>query len=179
MTILDIYVDGSSSKNGTPDCFAGWSVAIPDFLGKTIIQYGNLPAPSSNNKGEIMGVLLAVTMFHNQTKFKPIIHTDSQYVVKSCNEWRHKWKRDFYQGIKNKQLLVPLFDMLDADKSGVEIVWVKAHVGIPGNEMADEYCGYGKANRDLSVETDNKSIKFLEYNKLLERFPKYETTYIN
>ena len=179
MTKLEIYTDGSSSKNGTPECYAGWALAIPDFEGKTMIQYGDLPAPSSNNKGEIMGVLLAVQMFHKQTKFSPIIYSDSQYVVKSCNEWRHKWKRDNYSGVKNKQLLIPLFEMLDADLSGLKIVWVKAHNGTPGNELADEYCGYGKIKRDMSVHYENKLVTFIEYNKLIERFPKYETTYNN
>lgn len=162
MTPIHIYTDGSSRLNGKPDCTAGWAMAIPDFQGRMFIRYGHLPAPSSNNKGEIMGVLYAMSLFSKQNKFQPIIHSDSQYVIKSCNEWRHNWARSNFSGIKNRNLLVPLFNMLDESTCRQELIWVKGHAGLRGNELADEFCDYGCRQVIMDKNDHISNIKYID-----------------
>lgn len=155
--MIKIYTDGSSSKNGKPECFAGWAMCA--VIGeKKFIRYGYLPPPSSNNKGEIMGVLYGMLMFH-KSSLELAFLSDSQYVVKSINEWRHAHKKTRYDGIKNADLLVPLYDMWDEhDKS--RIGWVKGHNGDPGNELADYWAGKGKIQ---SVQSCKDAYMDLEY----------------
>lgn len=166
MIPVDIYCDGSSAANGKPECTAGWAMVIPNFRGKMFVRYGHLPPPSSNNKGEILGVLYAMSIFSKQSAFSPTIYSDSQYVVKSCNEWRHKWKLSDYFGIKNEALLVPLFNMIDASSCNPKIVWVKGHAGLKGNELADEFCGLGRQKIIRDKKDDVSDIQYVEFSSL-------------
>lgn len=158
---LDVWTDGSSKDNGKPSCVAGWSAAF--MMGqKTYIRYGHLEAPSSNNRGEIMGVLYTILQFKHKKDWQIQIQSDSQYVVKSINEWRHKWKKSNYEGIKNPDLLIPLFDAWD-EHGNASIKWVKGHAGIHGNELADEYAGYGTMNFDAEISNEAYDVKQIIY----------------
>lgn len=162
--IIDIWTDGSSMHNGKPNCFAGWSAVF--MMGdKTYIRYGHLSPPSSNNRGEIMGVLFAMMLLKHKKDWKLEIYSDSQYVVKSVNEWRHKWKRNNYQGIKNPDLLIPLFNAFD-EHGNATIQWVKGHAGIRGNELADEYAGLGMQNYDRTMSNDVYDIMMINERKI-------------
>lgn len=176
-----IYTDGSSRKNGKPECTAGWSMVayvgceehhgtingkptIRYTGGKTFVRYGHLPAPSSNNQGEIMGVLYGILKF-GKSNWDLEFHSDSQYVEKSINEWRHKHRRTHYAGIKNADLLVPLYDAWDTHGRST-IKWVKGHAGHQGNEAADEYAGYGVDNLKRERSDDQQNIQIVDYKEI-------------
>jgi ribonuclease HI len=166
MTPILIFTDGSSKANGKPECIGGWSMVIPNFQGKMFVRYGQLPAPSSNNKAEIMGVLYALSIFSKSPQFKPIIHSDSQYVVKSCNEWRYGWAKSNYEGIKNRALLVPLFELIDKSINRPDLQWVKGHAGNHGNELADEFAGLGKSGTIRDKNDAVSNIRYVPYEEL-------------
>lgn len=166
MIPVDIYTDGSSSMNGKPECIAGWAFVIPNFNGKLFIRYGHLPAQSSNNKGEIMGVLLACDLFSKQSRFVPVISSDSQYVVNSCCVWRKKWAITDYVGVKNINLLKPLFDAIDRSPNTPMIKWVRGHDGNVGNELADKWCGMGKKMEIININDATQDIKFIPHTEL-------------
>jgi ribonuclease HI len=158
---ITVWTDGSSHHNGKPNCVAGWSAVF--MMGKkTYIRYGHLPAPSSNNRGEICGVLYAIQTFNHRKDWELEIYSDSQYVVKSINEWRRKWKLHNYVGIKNEDLFVPLFNAWD-EHGNASISWVRGHTGVRGNELADEYAGMGSNNEHLFVSNDAYDIKRIEW----------------
>jgi ribonuclease HI len=162
---IQVWTDGSSHKNGKPDCVAGWSAVF--MMGKkTYVRYGHLPAPSSNNRGEIYGVLYSLMRFKERKDWELDIYSDSQYVVKSINEWRHKWKRHDYVGIKNEDLFVPLFNAWD-EHGNSKINWVRGHTGVRGNELADEYAGMGTRQDRTVVMNDAYDIRFIEYGSNL------------
>ena len=157
---IEIYTDGSSMHNGKPDCVGGWSACY--VMGKKkYIRYGHLPAPSSNNRGEIYGVLYTIMTFVNKPDWKLHIYSDSQYVVKSINEWRHKWKKKNYDGVMNADLVLPMFDAWDKH-GNAEISWVKGHMGNAGNELADEFAGCGMRNIDRTMKSDYIDIVKVE-----------------
>lgn len=165
-TIVEVFCDGSSSRNGKPDCIGGWCLAIPDFNSKQFIRYGYLPEGSSNNKAEIMGVLKACEIFSKQDRFLPVIYSDSQYVIKSCNEWRESWSKSNYEGVKNINLLKPLFDFIDTSPNKPILKWVKGHAGNIGNELADKFCGMGKRQEIVNQKDDKVDIRFIPYSEL-------------
>ena len=160
---LEVYTDGSSMHNGKPNCYGGWSAAFV-MNNKTYIRYGHLPVPSSNNRGEIYGVLYTIMTFKARKDFKIKIFSDSQYVCKSINEWRHKWKRNNYDGVKNPDLLIPLFNAWD-EHGNATIEWVKGHNGHPGNELADEYAGCGMRSVDRTTNNAHFDIQMIEEKK--------------
>lgn len=157
---IEIWTDGSSKDNGKPNCVAGWSCVF--FLGgKMYVRYGHLGAPSSNNRGEIMGVLYAMKMLKDKPEWQLDIHSDSQYVVKSITEWRRKWAVNKYEGVKNIDLLLPLFNEWDA-RGNATIKWVKGHAGTRGNEIADQFAGYGMKNYASEKADALVNIKMVE-----------------
>ncbi len=166
MIDIQIYTDGSSQHNGKPNCIAGWAMVIPNFRGKMFIRYGNLPAPSSNNKGEIVGVLYALSIFANQTTFHPEIFSDSQYVVNSVTNWANNWEKINYEGIKNRALIMPMHQLYKNNKCKVALKWVKGHAGLHGNELADEFCSYGRQSKIMDKQDDVSDIKFISHDKL-------------
>lgn len=160
---IEVWTDGSSIDNGKPNCVGGWSAVF--MMGrKTFIRYGHLPAPSSNNRGEIYGVLYTMMRFQDRRDWEIQIYSDSQYVVKSINEWRHKWKKTDYAGIKNPDLFIPLFQAWDFH-GNCKIDWVKGHAGTRGNEMADEFAGAGSKNIDRTMVTDFTDIMKVDEKK--------------
>ena len=164
---IEVWTDGSSHKNGKPDCIAGWSAVF--MMGKkTYIRYGHLEAPSSNNRGEIFGVLYTLSSFQARKNWELEFHSDSQYVVKSINEWRRKWKLHNYVGIKNEDLFVPLFNMWD-ERGNAEISWVRGHIGVRGNELADEYAGMGTRKQNVRVVNDAYDISFIDSRDVLTK----------
>lgn len=163
--MLNIYTDGSSKANGKPECTAGWAF-YTNINGKEIIRYGHIPAPSSNNQGEILGVLFGSIVFKDYLNKVNFI-SDSQYVVKSLNEWRHKHAKTNYDGIKNIHLLLPLYKNWDSNGK-MSIEWTKGHAGNIGNEKADEWCGLGCKQIVRNVSNDFSNIKYIEYNQIQE-----------
>lgn len=156
---IEIYTDGSSIDNGKPTCVGGWSCVF--YIGKKMyVRYGHLTAPSSNNRAEITGVLYAITTLQDKP-WSITIHSDSQYVVKGINEWRHNWKKKNYDGVKNIDLLLPLYNAWDKHGSA-KIEWVRGHIGISGNETADKYASYGSRNVNMNHITENVNIQMLE-----------------
>lgn len=158
--MIEIFTDGSSRKNGKPDCTAGWSAIILNLNGKTYINYGHLKAPSSNNRGEIGGVFYMSHLFKD-TKHPIKFISDSQYVVNSVGVWRHKWKLDGYKGIKNSDLLIPIFNIWD-NNPNFSIEWVKGHSGNIGNEIADRWCGKGVNNIIEKSYVETMVVKFIK-----------------
>lgn len=160
---LEVWTDGSSLHNGKPNCVGGWSACF--MMGeKTFVRYGHLPAPSSNNRGEIYGVLYTMMTFKEKRDWQIQIYSDSQYVVKSINEWRHGWKRNKYAGIKNPDLFLPLFKAWDYH-GNCRIDWVKGHAGTHGNELADEFAGCGMRKVLRESNSPSYNIQMVEEQK--------------
>jgi ribonuclease HI len=156
---IEIYTDGSSMFNGKDNCYAGWA-AVFYLNDKQYVRYGHLPAKSSNNKGEIYGVLYAMNLFKEKKDWQIQIYSDSLYVVKAINEWRKAWERRDYCDVKNMDLFEPLFAAWD-QHGNAKISWVKGHKGNVGNEAADEYAGMGLRNIEKNLTSDKLDVMML------------------
>lgn len=133
---IEIWTDGGTSNNGKADSFGGWAfVAMED---KPVIGFGNqVPGYCTNNRCEIMGVIAALITY-GAPGVKLTIKSDSEYVVKTVNQWRLNWHRKRHQAsIKNKSLFEKLFHLVDTNN--VKLEWVRGHSGILGNEIADKW----------------------------------------
>lgn len=163
--MIEIYSDGGS--NPKTNQAAGWAIAVkPLSTEQWRVFYGHLAPPSTNNIGEMTGVINSLKLLwafsgRGERRIpKATIFSDSQYALKSVLEWRPKWE---YQGFpdKNTDLIKELFRMYDLVCSicELELKWVKGHNGNVGNELADDWAGNAKRDSNFLVETEKLSAK--------------------
>lgn len=165
---IEVYTDGASSFPSTPKAVAGWSLAIPDLKGTQFIRYGHIPR-GTNNQGEIFGSYYLLHLLHKRKDLKFKIYSDSQYTIKSVTEWRKKWRLTNYEGIKNTNLLVPLFDMWDKH-GGCSYQWVKGHTDNPGNVLADKYAVMGKKRQVDNRKEEGINVRYVPFEEVAELF---------
>lgn len=97
------------------------------------------PIPEgTNNVSELTACILALEALKEPCKV--ILHTDSQYCIKSMTQWLSGWKSRGWRtankgAVKNVELIKRLDELCQIHT--VEWVWVKGHNGDLGNERAD------------------------------------------
>ncbi len=152
-TGIHIFCDGACEPNPGS---GGWGVAVYRD-GREIAALSGGLGETTNNVMELTGMLEAIQwLIDHFMKDQPAtIWCDSQYVVKGCNEWRHNWKRNGWSKrkpnspkhaegeIKNLDLWKAIDEALNKC-SALTVAWVKGHVGIEGNERADELSLIGR-----------------------------------
>lgn len=128
-----IYSDGSCLGNPGPG-----GVGIVILKNDEVIEklsFGE--AYTTNNRMEMMATISGIAyiqeMYGNDSTITVI--TDSNYVVKGMNEWRHGWKKKNWKGC-NKNL--DLWHIIDAIGDKCTYQWVKGHNKDKYNEMADQ-----------------------------------------
>lgn len=105
--------------------------------------------PATNNRGEIQAVNKAILLAATVGIQKLCINSDSHFVIKSVTEWMSNWKKRNWRlasggPVKNESDFRQL-DQTIANNSNIQIEWkyVPAHIGILGNERADELAREG------------------------------------
>jgi ribonuclease HI len=148
---IAIYTDGACEPNPGK---GGWGFVVYS-AGREIHSDCGGDLRTTNNIMEMSGLRFALEWLANNPQEGPVtIFSDSQYVVKGCNEWRRGWKARGWQRyvdgtrrrlepVKNADLWKTIDGLLGA--AGPTIKWVKGHVGILGNERADELSNMGRA----------------------------------
>lgn len=144
---LIIYTDGGCSMD-TGD--SGWAFVIP---GK-YEEYG-FKANSTNNEMELTAMLNALTYAGKDTRVK--VYSDSTYVVKGLTEWVYGWIRRGWitssgTPVANKELWEALYKAYNPAVH--EILYVRGHAGIEGNERCDELVQLAKIEKKSKVVID-------------------------
>lgn len=149
MSMMTIYTDGCAIPNPGN---GGWAFVVYDKAGVEIYEeHGGMP-DATNNQTELTGMLKALTWLRQPANRQLArIYSDSQYVVKGTNEWRHAWAKNRWytknkKPVMNLDLWQALAAMIDATPVlSASIQWVKGHAGIVGNERADYLTMVGAA----------------------------------
>jgi ribonuclease HI len=135
------FTDGSCSPNPGP---GGFSVILD---GKPVVLGSEKESTNIRMEGEA----LIAAMKHAYGKACEI-HTDSEFwinvITKWAPGWEEKgWKKSSKGEIQNLDIVQELFELHKTSKA--KLVWVKAHVGHDGNELADEWANKARSGITL------------------------------
>ncbi len=124
---IDVYTDGGAVPNPGR---AGWGVVfVMNGVAKKTLS-GSI-AHATNNQSEITAAIKAVETFTRSSSFT--IYSDSEYLIKSMNEWIPKRGT---RGYANDAMFNRL--IAACEQHTVSWRWVKGHNGNRFNEMADD-----------------------------------------
>ncbi|MFT7288953.1 MAG: ribonuclease HI [Halieaceae bacterium] len=140
-----IYCDGAASPNPGP---AGTGIAIYRNGCVDELRYGLYQRQGTNNIAELNGILYALKIAQPLCLAGETVRiaSDSDYSIKAISVWAYGWKtKGWRRGtneIKNLALVQEAHALYDTLKNNIELVHVKAHSGIEGNELADRMAMY-------------------------------------
>lgn len=151
MANITIYTDGSAN-NGTHDRGGYGIVLIKND--HSVKQYcGGQYCNTTSARMEMLGVIKALEKCTTQDRVT--IYCDNRYVCDTIAfGWIDKWKRNDFQGKKNRDLLRQLLYHYNRLNRKVIIKWVKGHDGNPNNEIADLLAARG-SKRQILIQ-DNR-----------------------
>lgn len=133
LTKIDLHTDGACSGNPGP---GGWcSILVFKDIEKEI---SGSEAYTTNNQMELKAVIEGLKFIKTST-FKGLdinLYSDSQYVVRSINEWLPGWIKTNFKGKKNIDMWKEYLELSQRHK--ITAIHVKAHNGDYYNERCDK-----------------------------------------
>jgi ribonuclease HI len=132
-----IYVDGAAPNN-QQGCTRGGIGLVAYDENNDLVREQGITISRLTDNAELE--LLALIEGLEYAEDGDVIYSDSDYCVKGYNEWLNNWKRKGWRKANKKPVanrnLWQEVDELRSEKY-VEVVKVRAHSGIEGNERAD------------------------------------------
>ncbi|GBM42982.1 Putative protein in type-1 retrotransposable element R1DM, partial [Araneus ventricosus] len=158
---FEVYTDGSKIDGGV-----GLSVCILHGENQHKIICKKLEPPEHYLPGRTCALGEAVD-WAIENKKKINIYTDSRSSIKAFKRYGSRSK--FLISIKNKFCLA---------EGLAGLFWVKAHVGIPGNELADHFAKLASVEGEgIDIPFPYSFVKFTFKKKLLEDWQIYYGAY--
>ena len=132
---------------------------------------------TTNNRMAIRSAIVGLAQLKKPCRI--IFVSDSQYLVRSMNEWIHGWKRAGWKRKTGALDNVELWQELAAEAARHELTWtwVRGHAGHPQNEYANHLATRAAKAQDASnglVESGfvqwldaqrEKSQKYMDFNE--------------
>jgi ribonuclease HI len=144
--LVRIYTDGSCVGNGKHVSFAGVGVFYGPDDPRNVSQVLTEGKPSNQN-AELQALFLATgeadRMLRCGEAERVAIYTDSQYGINCATEWYRTWTRNGWitsagHPVAHRGWIEPIALRLDLWRGRLRLEKIKAHVGLYGNEQADE-----------------------------------------
>ena len=139
-----LWTDGSASPNPGPGGYAVIEVlgtnAYPVALGRERM--------SSNIRMEGTAMIAAIKYAGDEGCE---IHSDSEFWINVLTKWAPNWKEKGWKKakgeIKNLDIVKELYELYIT--YNVKLVWVRGHVGMEYNELADEWANRARIGEEL------------------------------
>lgn len=135
------YTDGSCSPNPGPGGYAVVEQGKPVALGSE--------KQSTNIRMEASALIAAMKIADGEAC---TIHTDSEFwinvITKWAKGWEAKgWKKSTKGEIQNLDLVQEAYALYQ--QGSTTLIWVRAHVGTDGNELADQWANKARQGARL------------------------------
>lgn len=145
---VTIFTDGASKGNPGP---GGWGAIVASDT--EVTELGGREQNTTNNRMELKAAWEALSHAQRIGAREADVYADSSYVIQGATKWgkgwrRNGWKTSTKQDVSNRDLWEPMLDFLDEYDATIRWHNVGGHVGIPGNERADEIAS-GFATSDM------------------------------
>ena len=150
MSLIEMYTDGGSRRNGQPDAIGAWAWVMLYNNKKVRENFRSESLLVTNNQNELYAVIDGLK--HINPKFpknKPFtirICVDSMYVLKGATEWAPQWQKNGWKKKKGPISNVELWKELTKEMKRLrayspqlqlEFFKVKGHSGDEWNEYVD------------------------------------------
>ena len=138
MADINIYTDGAARHNPG---LGAWAFVVYDGSTKKGSKSHVLPN-TTNNVAELTAILEALK-WCKKAGIQPTILTDSAYCCNGLKSWMHGWEKKGWKKAdgkapENLDIWKELFVLYN--EVHPNMVKVKGHAGITGNEAADALC---------------------------------------
>lgn len=145
------YGDGSARQNSAANPGPGGHAFVAILPAGGTVEYLRHD-PAATNSTQEMKALLAFLQWLYPDQHA-VYHTDSAFVVGGCNDWLTKWKADGWRKADGKPVANrDIWEQIDALLATriVDVVKVKGHAKIAGNERADALADEAARNWGLA-----------------------------
>jgi len=157
------YTDGSCNNNGFFPNKGGFGIAIFDLDGNIYDAWAESHENTTNNREEMLAILTVMKKrghyIFDEWGFIPKVYTDSKYAYSTFTEWMFNWANNNWLKSDNKppENLDIVKEYYDHYQKGyrIDLVKVKGHNGILGNEIADQLAT-GKITPQEAIEKYGK-----------------------
>ena len=110
--------------------------------------YGLYEPNGTNNTAELNALhysMMIAEEYLSKKDMKIQIQSDSTYSVNAMTKWCEGWIQSGRlegkgKALANTELIKPMFELFKRIRDSIELIHVKAHFGITGNELADRMC---------------------------------------
>lgn len=137
-----LWTDGSAQPNPGPGGFA----VIDQSTGQPV-ALGSEPH-TTNIRMEGLAMIAAINYAGEEGCE---IHSDSEFWINVLTKWATQWKMRGWKKAKgeisNLDIVKELYELYHQYQ--VELVWVRGHVGIEYNELADEWANRARLGAKL------------------------------
>lgn len=139
---LEIYCDGAAVPN-PGEAGSGIIIYRDDKVFKLL--YGKYLEYGTNNIAELNALYDSLLIAEKEVNknIKSIkIYSNSKYSIDCITNWAYNWKKSSWTKkdgeIKNLEIIKNAHELYDKINGNIEIIHVRGHVGIEGNEFADK-----------------------------------------
>lgn len=128
---MELYTDGSASPNPGPGGYAVVRDGLP-------VALGTEDGDTTNIRMEGMALVAALKYADGQPCQ---IYTDSEFWINVITKWAPNWQANGWKKkggeIKNLDIVKEVCELYSSSKA--QLIWVRGHDGLAGNELADEW----------------------------------------
>lgn len=154
-----IAIDGACKNNGKPDCVSASAMLLHDTdTSKRIVKFGS-EQQSTNQRGEILALILALHEIVERDLKDTIIVSDSEFIVNTINkEWYKNWPNKGWVNasgdpIKNQDLWEQVISYMQQIED-LTIYHIKGHSVSIGKVLAMRLLDYDTTGDKIMAQID-------------------------